>query len=87
MGTVYQIQGKLKEAFEHHQQALNIDREIGNKEGEASDLCNIGIAYRYQGKLKEALNKFKESLRIFKTLGASSNIENLIEIMKDLEEE
>ncbi len=87
MGNVYQIQGKLKEALEHYQQALDIDWEIGNKEGVANQLNNMGILYRTQGKLKEALNKFKESLEIFKTLGVSGNIEETIEIIKDLEEE
>ena len=87
IGNVYKIQGKLKEALEHYQQALKIHQEIGTKEGEANDLCNMGIVYQIQGKLKEALNKFKESLKIFKTLGASANIEETIEIIKNLEEE
>ena len=61
MGIVYRIQGKLKEALDHYQQALDIHREIGNKEGEANDFCNMGIVYRYQGKLTEALKHHQQA--------------------------
>jgi len=87
IGSVYKTQGKLEEAFKHHQLALKIHREIGNKQGEADALGNMGIVYQYQGKLEEALNKFKEALEIFDTLGSSANIEKTIEIIKELEEE
>jgi len=33
---MYQIKGELDKALDYHQQSLNIDREIGRKEGEAS---------------------------------------------------
>jgi len=87
MGIVYRIQGKLKEALQHHQQVLEIDREIGYKEGVASALGNMGLVYRTQGKLEKALNKFKEALEIFKTLGSSRNIEKITKIIKIVEEE
>jgi len=87
MGNVYRTQGKLKKALEHYQQALDIHRETGNIERVANQLGNMGIVYQIQDRPKEALHKLKESLEIFKTLGASSNIEKTIEIVKDLEEE
>jgi len=64
MGIVYQIQGKLKEALEHHQKAFKINRKIANKEGEAGDLGNMGIVYQIQGKLKEALEHHQKALKI-----------------------
>ena len=69
MGIVYRIQGKLKEALEHHQQALDIHRKSGNKIGEANDLCNIGNVYQIQGKLKEALEHYQQALNIHRKIG------------------
>jgi len=69
MGIVYQIQGKLKEALQHHQQALKIHREISNKKSEADDLGNMGIVYRIQGKLKEALQHYQQALKIHREIG------------------
>ena len=59
IGVVYQAQGKSKEALEHYQKALDIDREIGKKEGVANQLCNIGVVFGVQGKPKEALQHFQ----------------------------
>jgi len=70
MGIVYLYQGKLKEAFQHHQQALKIHREIGHKEGEASDLGNMGSVYQIQGKLKEALQHQQQALDIDREIGS-----------------
>ncbi len=69
MGKVYRIQGKLKEALEHYQQALDIHREIDYKEGEATDLGNMGLVYRIQGKLKEAIEHHQQALDIHREIG------------------
>jgi len=69
MGIVFQAQGNLEEAFEHYQQALDIDREIGYKKGEASALCNMGNVYEIQGKLKEALEHYQQALDIDREIG------------------
>ena len=74
MGIVYQSQGKLKEALEHHQKALDIHREIGRKEGVASNLGNMGIVYGIQGKLKEALEHHQKALDIHREIGSKEGV-------------
>jgi len=68
MGIVYRYQGKLKKAFEHHQQALDIHREIDDKKGEANDLNNMSSIYQIQGKLKEALEHLQQALKIHREI-------------------
>jgi tetratricopeptide (TPR) repeat protein len=93
MGIVYEIQGKLKEALQYHQQALKIDREIGSKKGEASDLGNIGNVYEIQGKLKEAFQYHQQALKIHQEIGSKKgeasdlcNIGNVYQIKGKLKE-
>ena len=74
MGIVFQSQGKLKEALEHHQKALDIHREIGRKEGVASNLGNMGIVYRIQGKPKEALEYYQKALDIHREIGSKEGV-------------
>jgi len=69
MGIIFQIQGRLEKALQHYRKALNIHREIGNKEGEASDLGNMGNVYRAQNKLKEALQHYRKALNIHRKIG------------------
>jgi len=69
MGIIFQIQGKLEKALQHYRKALNINREIGNKEGEASNLGNMGNVYRAQNKLKEALQHYQKALNIHRKIG------------------
>jgi tetratricopeptide (TPR) repeat protein len=55
--------------LKHYNEALEIHKEIGNREGEASDLGNMGLVYRKQGDLEDALKHHKEALEIHKEIG------------------
>lgn len=44
--------------------SLEMDREIGNKQGEASDLGNIGLIYSDKGDLDQARHYLLQALRI-----------------------
>ncbi|MGC1122220.1 MAG: tetratricopeptide repeat protein [Candidatus Methanofastidiosia archaeon] len=61
--------GELGAALEYSREALNLDREIGNKLGEANDLGNIGLICRYRGELDQALKYHMEALGIYRELG------------------
>lgn len=63
-GTVYFMKGDFSEAFNYYSAALMIDREAGNKKGEATDLGNIGIAYMNQSNHAKALEYYFKALRI-----------------------
>jgi len=65
IGIIYSARGELDNALKHHQEALKIDREIGYKQGEASDLGNIGLIYSDRGELDNALKYYQEALKIF----------------------
>ena len=69
IGIVYRIQGKLTKALKFFQQALEIHREIDDKEGKANALDNIGIVYGIQNKLTEALKFFQQALDIYLEIG------------------
>jgi tetratricopeptide (TPR) repeat protein len=43
LGLAYSDLGQIEKAIEHYQQALAIHREIGYRQGEASQLGNLGI--------------------------------------------
>jgi len=69
LGLVYHERGDLEKAEEHHKQALKIDREIGNRLGEAQDLGNLGLIYTTRGDLDEAEQHLQQVLDVFRKLG------------------
>jgi tetratricopeptide (TPR) repeat protein len=79
IGIVYRIQGKLMEALNFFQQALEIHRGIDDKEGETIALDNIGNVYRIQGKLTEALNFFQQALDICRKIGYKKGKANALD--------
>ncbi|MEL7409058.1 MAG: CHAT domain-containing protein, partial [Cyanobacteria bacterium J06558_2] len=52
-----------------HQQSLAIDREIGNRGGEANSLNNLGIAYFPLGEYQRSINLHQQSLAIDREIG------------------
>jgi tetratricopeptide (TPR) repeat protein len=64
IGLIYSAKGDLDEALTYHTQALAIHREIGHRQGEASDLGNIGLIYQMKGDLDKALDYLNEALVI-----------------------
>ena len=70
--------------MEYYKEALKIDREIGNKEGEARQLGNIGIIYVGKSDKEKPLNYFKQALEIFKQIGAKKEIEVIEKWIKSL---
>ncbi len=69
IGLVYRHMGLLEEALQAHQHALEIDRAIGHRRGEANDLANIGLVYKQMGRLEEALQSAQEALEISQEIG------------------
>jgi tetratricopeptide (TPR) repeat protein len=57
------------EALKNLEEALNINREIGYRQGEARDLGNIGLICWDKGDLDEALKNFKVALNINREIG------------------
>jgi tetratricopeptide (TPR) repeat protein len=69
IGLIYSDKGEADEALKYLQQALEIDREIGFRQGEASALGNIGLIYSAKGEADEALKYQQQALEIDREIG------------------
>ncbi len=81
LGVAYANLGEYRKAIELYEQALEIDRRIGDVRGEASDLGNMGLAYAKMKKKKEARDCFEKSKAIFERLGLkhmAAQVENMM---------
>ena len=80
---------ELDEALTYLKAALEIDREVGYRQGEANSLGNIGLIYGQKGDFKNALIHLKEALAILDQFnlvygrdiicGAIDSIKNLLD--------
>jgi tetratricopeptide (TPR) repeat protein len=69
LALVYYSQGRWGEALAQYEASLKIERELGDRAGEATTLNNIGNVYDAQGRWGEALAQFEASLQIMRALG------------------
>ena len=56
-------------AIKFYEQALLIDREIGDRRGEGAALGNLGIAYATLGETRRAIKFFEQTLFIDREIG------------------
>ena len=69
LGSAYNALGRYQEAIAFDQQSLEIQREIGDRGGEASSLIGLGNAYYFLGSYQEAIAFYQQSLEIFREIG------------------
>jgi tetratricopeptide (TPR) repeat protein len=69
LAKIHETLGDWEKSLEFAQQCLTIDREIGNRQGEAASLHQIAIIYENQGKWTEALQFCADSLTIKREIG------------------
>ncbi|MBN4072098.1 tetratricopeptide repeat protein [Flavobacteriales bacterium AH-315-E23] len=69
LGTFNVLKGRYTKALEYYFKALNIDKELGNKDGIAKHLGNIGIVYTSQGDYPKALEYYFKALRMNEQMG------------------
>ena len=81
LGPACELLGEMERAIGIYEQALVILREVGDRNGEASALCNLGIVYRRLGESERAIRLYEEALvinsKIGNRLGESSVVGNL----------
>ena len=68
-GSMAWSQGNYQQAMRWHQQALALYREVGDKQGIAFALNNLGNQVQYQGDYKRARAFLEESLALYRELG------------------
>lgn len=81
LGTAYRGQGAYVEALSVYQQALIINRRLGNRDDESFTLKNIGGLFLAQDKIAIATIFYKRSVNISESI--RSNIENLEQETQD----
>ena len=71
MGSAYRQLGEYQRAIDFHQQSLEIQREVGDRQGEAACLGNLGSVYRQLGEYQRAIDFHQQSLEIQREIGDS----------------
>ncbi len=66
LGRNFSDLGNNQEALNYYNQALTIQRVIGNKESEAWTLNNMGLAYDILEEKRKALECYQQALPIFR---------------------
>ncbi|MEA5464591.1 tetratricopeptide repeat protein [Leptothoe sp. PORK10 BA2] len=61
--------GQYERAIDFHQQSLAIKREIGDRQGEANSLGNLGSAYYSLSQYERAIDFHQQSLAIDREIG------------------
>ena len=61
--------GQYEHTIKYLQQALQISREIGDRQGEGSHLGNLGIAYSNVGEVQKAIEHYQQALQISREIG------------------
>jgi tetratricopeptide (TPR) repeat protein len=66
---VYDSWGQYAKALENYEKSLAIKRKIGDVQGEAVTLNNIGVVYKSWGQYAKALEFYEKSLAITRKIG------------------
>ncbi|MGB8687552.1 MAG: tetratricopeptide repeat protein, partial [Microcoleus sp.] len=68
-GNAYYSLGQFQRAIAFHEQSLEIKREIGDRQGEANSLGNLGNAYDSLGQYQRAIAFHEQYLEIEREIG------------------
>jgi tetratricopeptide (TPR) repeat protein len=83
LGTLYAIRGQYTTAIEYYNQAIVIQRDIGDDHGLSKSLSNIGLAYADLGEYHKSIKYHLQALSISRQLGnrvaESNHLNNLAE--------
>ena len=72
LGVAYYSLGQFQKAIQYHKKSLNIDRELGNREGQGASLNNLGSAYLSLGEFPTAIDYLQQALEIARSIGDRS---------------
>lgn len=67
---------KQNEELKHQMETLQMNRENGNRQGEANTLANIGFIYSTKGNQDEALKYFTQAVQINNEIGSKQGEAN-----------
>jgi tetratricopeptide (TPR) repeat protein len=72
LGTTCRLLGHVEKAIKHHQEALMIAQEIGDRDGETNQLIGLGNDYSVISKMPEAIEHYQQALTIAQEIGDRS---------------
>ncbi len=91
LGSLYSITKNHMKALSTLQRALQLQRKVGDRRGEAMALYELGLEQADTDDIEEAVRNLKEALSIFKDLGIDSESRKvqreLMVIQSELDEE
>jgi tetratricopeptide (TPR) repeat protein len=68
LGNAYDSLGQYPKAIEFYQQSLAIFQDIGNRNGEAGPLNNLGSAYINLKQYAEAIKPLSQAIEVLESL-------------------
>ena len=69
LGLAYYSLGQFQTAIDYHQQALDIARDIGDRQWSGASLGNLGLAYDSLGQFQTAIDYHQQALEIAREIG------------------
>jgi tetratricopeptide (TPR) repeat protein len=69
MGLCHESLGNYRQAIDLYTQALKIDRDLGDRQGEGADLINLGNCHISLGDYRQAIDLYTQALTIARDLG------------------
>ena len=73
---MYSGQGDQQKSLQYYEKALKIHEEMGNREGIANDLGNMGICIPDTGRPQKSLQHYEKALKIHEEIGNRQGIAN-----------
>ena len=70
LGVCYSSLGDYRQAIDLHTQALDIDRDIGDRQGEGNQLTGLGNCHYSLGEYRRAIDLYTQSLAIAREIGS-----------------
>jgi tetratricopeptide (TPR) repeat protein len=68
VGLVQRRLGHLEESIQSHEKAQELFREQKLREGQAWNLCDLGMTHHVQGEYKKALRHFRDAYKAFQEI-------------------
>ncbi len=84
LGNLYTEMVDLNNAYYYLQEGIKMEKEVGDKNGEATGYKYLGLYYVFKGNKKLAEDYFTKAYTMFKSMGAKSEAQDALDALEDL---
>jgi tetratricopeptide (TPR) repeat protein len=84
LGSAYREGGQYQQALIHHQRALLVAQELGNRRSQASNLSNLGQTYYEMKQYQSAAGYFDQALPIWREVDDSKSQARTLSYLGDI---